>query len=290
MNDRQLQAFLAVSEKKSMTQAAQVLYVTMPAVKKQIDALENELDVKLFKRTKQGCVLTDAGALLYHEISPMIESVNEILCRVQQLGGHKSILRVCTSAEITLPILDNFCAAFSQNYPHVEIQYISMDSRKWIAAIINGQADICLFTEKGGTLLEDAKLEYQPLNDIQQLTCIMLPTHPLARNTVITIADLVDTNVIANASSTFSGLCSNVCAQHPNLTIKERSIDRSGVFNHCQKQGLYLVVTPADQQFHPLKSIPLEYPPIHYGWAYRKAPSAIVRNLIDVSKKVIEMI
>jgi len=55
MELRQIQYFLCLYEEGSVTRAAQRLNIVQPALSMQISKLENELEVKLFERTKKGC-------------------------------------------------------------------------------------------------------------------------------------------------------------------------------------------------------------------------------------------
>ena len=67
MYDRHLDTFIQVAESESFSKASEYLYISANAIAKQINLLENDLDIKLFHRSNQGLLLT---CLLYTSPRP----------------------------------------------------------------------------------------------------------------------------------------------------------------------------------------------------------------------------
>ncbi|WP_347563672.1 LysR family transcriptional regulator [Pseudoflavonifractor sp. 524-17] len=67
MYNHQLDTFICVADAGSFSKAAEILYVSSTAVMKQINLLEDALDVQLFVRTPRGLSLTDAGKSYYQD-------------------------------------------------------------------------------------------------------------------------------------------------------------------------------------------------------------------------------
>ena len=90
----QLRTFKAVAAAKSFRGAAEALHITQPAISKQIQALEAELNERLFERRK-GAQLTSAGAaLLKHaeHLSRILAVAKEEITDLRELrAGHLSI-------------------------------------------------------------------------------------------------------------------------------------------------------------------------------------------------------
>ena len=61
MYNLQLETFIVVADLGSFNKAAEALYITPPAVTKQINLLEKDLGLRLFIRTHRGLTLTEAG-------------------------------------------------------------------------------------------------------------------------------------------------------------------------------------------------------------------------------------
>ena len=64
LNLKRLQYLDAVYQYKNFTQASEALYVSQPAISSAVQALEEELGVKLFRRSKHRIILTEEGMLL----------------------------------------------------------------------------------------------------------------------------------------------------------------------------------------------------------------------------------
>ena len=71
----QLEYFCMVSHYHSITQAAQKLYVTQPAISNAIKELEKEFSVSLFVRSKNHLTLTTEGELFYQKASELLASI-----------------------------------------------------------------------------------------------------------------------------------------------------------------------------------------------------------------------
>ena len=67
MYNPQLETFICVADAGSFNKAAEQLYISAPAVIKQINSLEGSLGLQLFERTHRGLSLTAAGESLYRD-------------------------------------------------------------------------------------------------------------------------------------------------------------------------------------------------------------------------------
>ena len=72
MYNPQLDTFICVVEAGSFSKAAEELYISAPAVIKQINSLENSLNLQLFERTHRGLIITEAGKSLYKDAKYLI--------------------------------------------------------------------------------------------------------------------------------------------------------------------------------------------------------------------------
>src|SRR5439155_11502473 len=81
---RHLRYFVAVAEAENVLRAAiQKLYVSQPAVSRQIHDLEDELGVQLFQRNGKAISLTDTGRVFLREARAVLERTDEAVKNVR---------------------------------------------------------------------------------------------------------------------------------------------------------------------------------------------------------------
>lgn len=126
MLNNNLKIFSVVAEQKSITAAAEVLYISVPAVSQAVKALEKKLDTKLFVRNRHaGMILTPVGEQIFQLTGQMLSLEEQIYQTVHNEKGLLSgIVRIGAVPAVTGAILAEPIAAFRQLYPgiHIDIQ------------------------------------------------------------------------------------------------------------------------------------------------------------------------
>lgn len=186
----QLEAFEAVALHRSFTRAAQVLFVTQPAVTRQIAALEAELKMPLFERLGRTVRLTPAGEVLHRyaeQIVRLEREAREAVRDVETSGGGR--LHVGASSTLATYVLPPLLRAFRQTHERAEIAVSTGLSAHIIELVRNGEADLGLVTAEPET--RHTGLRFTVVADYE--TCAVLPpTHPLAQKRELSPADLAD--------------------------------------------------------------------------------------------------
>ncbi|GLI19779.1 LysR family transcriptional regulator [Tepidanaerobacter syntrophicus] len=85
MNIDFLKAFAAIAKTGSLTQAAEELFITQPALSQQIKQLENYFSIQLLERSNRGTSLTDAGRLLYDYSVRITDLFSELESKMDSL-------------------------------------------------------------------------------------------------------------------------------------------------------------------------------------------------------------
>lgn len=89
MEIKHLRHFVAVAEEKSITKAAERLFIAQPGLSQQIRSLEREIGTPLFVRLSRGVELTEAGSFLLEPARAAITAFDEAAAACRQLGGER---------------------------------------------------------------------------------------------------------------------------------------------------------------------------------------------------------
>lgn len=182
MNLSQLHAVLEVIRCGSVSAAADRLYLTQPAITKQIKALERELKVKLFERAGRGIVPTPAARDMLPHIRNIFHELDSIRATLGAPGSsgvpptiRGSVHLGCgpVFARTTLP---DVIAACRQRHPNIEVVVSECPLFEQSEQLHRGELRLALGTD----YLEDANLLFEPLL-IDELVLIVPKQHPLAR-------------------------------------------------------------------------------------------------------------
>ena len=187
MDDLQIKVFQAVARSGSFAGGAEELYLSRSSVKRQIDTLENELKVQLFDRTSQGVVLTEAGKKFQEGIGPITDTYDELVRQVRHTGDHR-VIRIAYSPSIPITRLSGAIKTYSHQHDNVSIELKSMPYKQHIAAVRDGEADICVFyfTDEA----KAADLDLWRIPSFEKVSCYVSAKDPLAKHEKVEVDDL----------------------------------------------------------------------------------------------------
>ena len=146
MTITQITHFIAVAETLSFTQAANMLYVSQPAISKSISKLEEHFGFKLFERNENTLMLTAAGAKIYEFLSNTSESYRTIIDDIRSTLDHPSTLVRIGCPETWNPghfygIIENH---FKKNHPHIKLSIECYKLSELITRLHTDKLDIIL--------------------------------------------------------------------------------------------------------------------------------------------------
>lgn len=158
MNFQHLITFCTVLLEKSMTAAAQKLYLTQPAVSQQIRQLEEYLGVELLVRGVRQIQSTPQGHLLFEYAQKIIRLSKEAEVAIQTMGGEVTgPLRVATLNSLGLHLLGPVFALFLKNNKNVKLHLEYARGTELISGVVKGDFDIVLLPDAEKEFGEDPK-------------------------------------------------------------------------------------------------------------------------------------
>lgn len=206
---RQLEIFLKVAEYKSMTRAAEALYLSHSAVSLQVRKLSEAIGMPLHEVIGRQLYLTDAGSevvatgtQIFDEIRRLDETINNL----KGLNTGRLAISVVTTAKYFLPrILGPFC----RDYPDMDLSFHVVNRAEIIRRLSENRDDLYILNG----LPQDIDIEFHRFLP-NPLAVIASSKHPLAGRTGLVWNDLANETFLMRepGSGTFDAIRSHLDA------------------------------------------------------------------------------
>lgn len=188
---QQIEYFLTVAERKSITEAARVLFVAQPTVTKWIHLLEQELDTKLFIRRTSGMELTEEGRFLYDKWRRLMD---DLCLSIEELHSSHSILDDelkigCLAGFNYDRILPALVRKFEEKYPNISVSIFSYGFKELREKLLTGELD-CIFSMTFD-LENEPELSQRLIEELPLYIAISV-FHPLAKREKLDLIDVKD--------------------------------------------------------------------------------------------------
>lgn len=145
INFEYYKVFYYVAKYKTFSKAAEILYVSQPAISQTIKKLEEQLGANVFYRNRDGINLTEEGKKLYFLIEPSIIMMENANKKFKQFSNLEvGTIKIRTGNTIASEILAEPLIEFMKLYPNIKFEISNgsnVESLKWLA---QGDIDIVL--------------------------------------------------------------------------------------------------------------------------------------------------
>jgi len=148
MRLRHIEIFHAVFLSGSVSGAAQSLNVSQPTVSKVLKHAEDQLGFKLFYREKGRIFPTEKGELLFEQIVPVFEQINElknyaVMLKSTSMGR----LRIAMTPAFSLRAVPRALARFTEIHPEIPVEIETQHASEISKLILNNSIDIGIVFE-----------------------------------------------------------------------------------------------------------------------------------------------
>ncbi len=294
MYNPQLETFICVVDAGSFSKAAEKLYISPPAVIKQINSLEASLGLQLFARTHRGLVVTEAGKSIYNDAKYLIGYCKDSVKRAKDaMNISDEVIRVGISPITPPQVFVDLWPEIQKIYPDMKLQLVTFENTPENAREILANLGQNIDVVSG--IYDDTLLKLRDCNGVEiskEPFCVAVSIHHrLARKKKITFDDLAGENLMLmhrEWSHYVDELRDDIINNHPDINIVDFDFYNIDIFNRCENSNDVLLAFKSWESVHPLiRIIPVEWDyTIPFGLLYSKEPSEKVQRLVDAIDKL----
>ncbi|MBW4695560.1 MAG: LysR family transcriptional regulator [Lyngbya sp. HA4199-MV5] len=290
MELRHLHYFIAVAEELHFSRAAERLHISQPPLSQQIRALEEELGVKLFERTKRHVQLTEAGNVFLERSYRVFAQLEQAVEVTQRVGrGEVGQLAIGFVGSAMYTVLPEIFRVFRAQFPAVELQLQELTTAQQIQALHDKQVDVGIVR----SAINEPGLSGSCF--LPETLVLALPeTHPLSAQTQVSLSTLADEAFIlfpARMGPVFYEQIINLCQQAGfRPKVAQEAVQMETIVG-LVAAGLGIAIVPASMQnFHRSGVIyrPLEeqipYTGLYLTWRQHDS-SPVLSAFLNLARK-----
>lgn len=192
MNLDSLKTFCLVVENESISQAARKMFVSQPAVTRQMKALEEYYGTLLFERSAGRLDVTEAGKLLYPYAKAILEDHERARERLSDyIGNYQVNLSVGATLTIGEYLLPQLLSRFKLEHPELNLTLQIANTQDILANLTEHHIDLALVEGQ----VNDSSLDVEKFSD-DELILICSANHKWAECNEIEIEDLLEERMI----------------------------------------------------------------------------------------------
>ena len=241
MEFRQIQYFIKLSERTSISQAAKELFISQQALSKSIKNLESELNTRLFLRTNQGIKLSKSGVYLKSKFLSVCAGYEEAVKEsYQYFQIQQGTITIGVAPGVFRSLSANYLINFEKLYPGLKLEQVEFPDLDMEEYVLADSHRFALSTKPW----HDRGLQYNPLHR-EKMFFIAHKEHPLARQKEIHVSQLADENFLFfNSHYNIHYRTKESCKKAgftPHIIYKSSDVSQL-VKMASQKQGILLCV------------------------------------------------
>jgi DNA-binding transcriptional LysR family regulator len=185
LNIERLKVFKTVAELKSFTRAAEELFMTQPAISKNIKLVEKFYGVILFNRIGNQIVLTEAGNKLLVFANDILRIAEEAKVALQEDNTSEDNIVLGAGSTVGVYILPQLLEKFVRIYPKIQFTLEISNAKQIVDKFMEGSIDVGVV----GALAHKTNLSYFPFLS-EKLQLIVSNNHQWSKREHVTVPEL----------------------------------------------------------------------------------------------------
>ena len=164
MNERELLYIKTIADTKSISKAAEELFIAQPSLSQALQRIEKELGTHLFIREPRGMKLTYAGEKYYLMAKEILDIYSDFKSEITHINELKSgRLVIGVARYMGMNVLPNVLPDFNKNYPNVELVVMERNTKTLESLVLSGDVDFAITHVHKKDLNE--KIDYEILRE-----------------------------------------------------------------------------------------------------------------------------
>ncbi|MCC9166535.1 LysR family transcriptional regulator [Pontibacter harenae] len=143
MELQQIKYFLALAQELHFWNTAERMFITQSALSRQIKALEDELGIQLFERSKRSVKLTEASVFLRDQWLPLLDEINRIHLQARKIHeGAFGTVRIGYPGSIAYSFMPRLLTSISRTLPELKVELVEPTDISFEQQLLDYQMDI----------------------------------------------------------------------------------------------------------------------------------------------------
>ena len=271
MEFKHIEYFIETANHKSISKAAEALFISQQALSRCIQNLEAELNCKVLERTVKGSVLTKDGKLIYDKFLPVVEQYRNTEEEIfTTLNSRPQTLSFVCVPSIFRVLDTDLLFEFEERYPNITLERKEMsgfDADNYVKEDSKHFGLIAIPENRHGM-----RFKHLPIKTLPVMLCVH-KDDPLAQQDVVNFGQLRDKNFIMFESRSHYHKTIDEYTKKHGFKPKEvfESSDINQIFNLVNK-GKGIFISPPDESakmlFKNIRMIPFDDDTLTYCIAF----------------------
>ena len=230
--------FKIVADQENLSKASEILHISQPAVTKHIKNLENQLNVKLFTRSKYGMILNENGKRLYSQIKEAIEilSISDSI-----FNTHKEI-KLGVHVNMPSRIYNNGISKFYEKNNNNIINIFKLNAKSIFSMLEKQEIDIAFSKKYSDELYDTSKIKFIEIGELHDVFVVNSNSQYLNKKLTKNNLKNITIYTLKKFSSAYQNLIKELEYKKDDK-INIENIDYTGIMELLKFRDIIAVIT-----------------------------------------------
>ena len=230
--------FKIVADQENLSKASEILHISQPAVTKHIKNLENQLNVKLFTRSKYGMILNENGKKLYSQIKEAIE----ILSKSDSIFNTHKEIKLGVHVNMPSRIYNNGISKFYEKNNNNIINIFKLNAKSIFSMLEKQEIDIAFSKKYSDELYDTSKIKFIEIGELHDVFVVNSNSQYLNKKLTKNNLKNITIYTLKKFSSAYQNLIKEL-EYTKDDKINIENIDYTGIMELLKFRDIIAVIT-----------------------------------------------